>query len=153
VVADNETVADQRTVGQLLRAYRVAAGLTQRVLAAHAGVDEQTIGYLERDLVLRPQRTTMRQLAVALDLSAEQQEALERARRRQPPRLERQLVPPVAIDGRAAPIVDLFVPPAGATLAAHLVTLIGPPQETTAVALAARSLFHQHGYDNVYRDC
>lgn len=150
LVADNETVTDRRTVGQLLRAYRVAAGFTQRMLAAHAGVGEQTIGYLERDLVLRPQRTTMRQLIVALDLSVEQQEALERARRRRPPRPDHRLVPPVAIDGRAAPIVDLFVPPTKTPLAAHLVTLIGPPQETTAVALAARDLFRARGYGNVY---
>ena len=150
MVADHETVAEQRTVGQLLRAYRVAAGLTQGLLAERAGVGEQTIGYLERDLVLRPQRPTMRRLAVALDLSAEQQEALERARRRQPPRGGRQLEPTAAIDRRAAPIVDLFVPPVGSARAAHLVTLTGPPQETTAVALAARMLFHLRGYDNVY---
>lgn len=146
-------------IGQLLRAYRVAAGLTQGMLAERAGVGEQTIGYMERDRVRRPQQETLERLAVALGLSEEERQRLERARRRQPPRRGRRAgVPggqpsPAAVDPRAIPIVDLFVPPVGAALAtppAHLVTLTGPSRETTAVALAARDLFHARGYGNVY---
>ena len=157
MVAEDELIDDQRTVGQLLRAYRDVSGLTQKTLAARAKVGAQTIGYLERDLVLRPQRVTMERLAAVLGLSAEQRDLLERARRRQPPRPGRdpdapdEARPLATIDERAGPIVDLFVPPSGATLAAHLVTLIGAPQETTAVALAAHDLFHAKGFDNVYR--
>lgn len=158
MAAENE-VGEGETIGQLLRAYRVAAGLTQAALAERALVGEQTIGYLERDLVRRPQHETLARLIGALGLSADEQQRLERARRRQPPRLarragQRNSDPAFApVDERAIPIVDLFVPPAGAALAmppAHLVTLTGPRQETTAVALAAHELFHARGYGNVY---
>ncbi len=53
MAAENEAVeeaVDVEMVGQILRAYRVAAGLTQAALAERALVGEQTIGYLERDL-------------------------------------------------------------------------------------------------------
>jgi transcriptional regulator with XRE-family HTH domain len=158
MAAESDAVAE-RTLGQLLRAYRLAAGLTQGILAARAGVGEQTIGYLERELVRRPQQATVERLAVALGLSEEEREHLERARRRQPPRLGQRAgrpgrpPSPAAADRRAAPIVNLFVPPAGAVLGAspaQLVTLTGPGRETTAVALAAHNLFHAWGYTNVF---
>lgn len=162
MAAENEAVeeaVDVEMVGQILRAYRVAAGLTQAALAERALVGEQTIGYLERDLVRRPQHETLGRLIVALDLSADEQRRLGRARRRQPPRLVQRAgqsgdrAALVTVDERAILIVDLFVPPAGAALAlppAHLVTLTGPSQETTAAALAAHALFHARGYGNVY---
>lgn len=156
-MAAENGAGDARTVGQLLRAYRVAAGLTQRTLASRAGVGEQTISYMERDLIRRPHLATMGLLAAALGLSEEERQGLDRARRRQPPRIGRGEHPggqsPAAIDGRAAPIVNLFVPPPGEAVVAspaHLVTLIGPSRETTAVALAAHDLFHARGYDNVF---
>lgn len=149
---------EDETIGQLLRAYRVAAGLTQSVLAQRASVGEQTIGYLERDLVRRPQQETLKRLIVALELSADEQQRLERARRRQPRHLVRRAGQPVAppspgaVDKRAIPIVDFFIPRAGLALAIpspHLVTLTGPSRETTLVAQAARDLFRARGFGNV----
>lgn len=150
---------DDETIGRLLRAYRTAAGLTQDALARRAFVGVQTIGYLERDLVMRPQRETVARLVRALDLPEADRERLERARRRQPPRAPRGKGPTIGrrihvdVDPRAVPIVNIFVPLNGAAVVmppAHLVTLTGPPRETTVVASAAHRLFHLRGYDNVY---
>ncbi len=160
MTAENDAIErEDATIGQLLRAYRVAARLTQGTLAERALVGEQTIGYMERDLVRRPQHETLERLIAALSLSDEDRQRLERARRRQPPRLTRRAAGAVGrssadtSDGRATPIVNLFVPLTGAALVtppAHLVTLTGPSRETTAVALAAHDLFHARGYGNVY---
>jgi transcriptional regulator with XRE-family HTH domain len=160
-MAPDCAATDDETIGQVVREYRVAAGLTQGALAALAGVGEQTISYLERDLVRRPQHETLARLCGALNLSEKDRDRLERARLRQPPRQVRptrrpgewQGQGPVPLDVRAVPIVNIFVPLNEAeiiTPPAHLVTLTGPSQETTTVARAAHVLFHARGYDNVY---
>ena len=56
--------------GDLLRQYRVAAGLTQQALAERARVGRRSISDLERGLFHSPQRDTVARLAQALDLSA-----------------------------------------------------------------------------------
>ena len=55
--------------GQLLRSYRLAAGLTQEDLAARATVAVRSIRYIERGMQHAPQRDTIRLLAAALALS------------------------------------------------------------------------------------
>jgi class 3 adenylate cyclase len=63
--------------GELLRRYRVAAGLSQEALAARAGLSARGISDLERGLRHAPQRQTLQLLAEALGLSAEQRATLE----------------------------------------------------------------------------
>ncbi|MEO3746815.1 helix-turn-helix domain-containing protein [Plantactinospora sp. B5E13] len=53
---------------ELLRRYRLAAGLTQIELAERAAVGVRTVRDLERGRSSRPQRTTVELLATALDL-------------------------------------------------------------------------------------
>ncbi|HVX30342.1 MAG TPA: helix-turn-helix domain-containing protein, partial [Nitrolancea sp.] len=59
-----------QSFGALLRSYREAAGLTQSELAERAGISTNAVGMLERGERRQPQPHTLRQLAVALDLSA-----------------------------------------------------------------------------------
>lgn len=130
-------MAGTETVGQLLRAHRCAAGLTQDALAARSGVGVQTIGYLERGLVRRPQERTLRQLADALGLSAAARRRLAAAWHKQPLRAPRRAtapgnlpVAPPDTTGHAAAIVDLLDPTATVDAAtvppSRLVTLTGP---------------------------
>jgi len=65
--------------GDLLRQYRVAAGLTQQALAARARVGRRTISDLERGLFHSPQRDTVTRLVQALDLSARDRVGFEAA--------------------------------------------------------------------------
>src|SRR5712692_660669 len=54
----------------LLKAYRVAQGLSQEALAERAGLTREAIGLLERGLRLSPRRDTVTLLAKTLHLSA-----------------------------------------------------------------------------------
>jgi predicted ATPase/transcriptional regulator with XRE-family HTH domain len=65
--------------GQLLRKFRLTAGLSQEVLAERAALSTNGISALERGASLAPQRETLALLVKALRLSAEQQLALEQA--------------------------------------------------------------------------
>ncbi|MEH0845108.1 helix-turn-helix domain-containing protein [Micromonospora sp. CPCC 205711] len=56
-------------IGELVRAHRLAAGLTQAELAERAGVGVRTVRDLERGRSSRPQRTTAELLADALGLT------------------------------------------------------------------------------------
>ena len=66
------------TFGELLRQYRLAAGLTQTTLAECAGVSVRAIQHLEHSLG-QPQRETARRLAEALELTADRRGQFERA--------------------------------------------------------------------------
>lgn len=67
---------------ELLRRYRLAAGLTQIELAERAAVGVRTVRDLERGRSSRPQRTTVELLATALDLDGPgRREFLAAARR------------------------------------------------------------------------
>src|SRR5436853_6636518 len=66
------------TFGSLLRRYRLRAGITQELLATRAGVAIRTIPGLEAD-AHRPQRGTLRRLADALALTADQRRCLDAA--------------------------------------------------------------------------
>src|SRR5262245_45289501 len=69
-------VASQSAFGALLRRFRLAAGLTQEGLAAAAGVSARGVQDLERGINLTPRAETVRLLAEALDLAAEERAAL-----------------------------------------------------------------------------
>jgi len=63
------------TFGDRLRRYREAAGLTQDELAEHAGLTAKGISALERGERRRPYPNTVRAIADALGLTAEQRAA------------------------------------------------------------------------------
>lgn len=67
--------------GTLLRMYRDARALTQEELAERAGLTPQAIGLLERGERRRPHRYTVRKIADALGLSAEERARFEGAAR------------------------------------------------------------------------
>src|SRR5919199_6691937 len=67
------------TFGALLRQYRRAAGLTQEALAERAGLTAQAISALERGVRRRPHPSTVRLLAAALRLHAQDRAAFEAA--------------------------------------------------------------------------
>jgi non-specific serine/threonine protein kinase len=73
------------TFGDLLRRYRLAAGLTQEELAARAQVSPRAISDLERGARNRPWRETIQLLATALRLGLAEQTELEAAARRASP--------------------------------------------------------------------
>ncbi|WIG57533.1 MAG: hypothetical protein OJF49_000277 [Ktedonobacterales bacterium] len=66
-----------RSFGDLLRRYRVAAGLTQEELAERAGLSRRAIGALETGERLSPHRETITLLANALSLNAAARALLE----------------------------------------------------------------------------
>ena len=68
--------------GEVLRHYRVAAGLTQAELAERAGLSERGVSDLERGLKHRPHKDTVRLLATALGLAGTTRAAFEAARGR-----------------------------------------------------------------------
>ncbi len=71
------------TFGDLLRRYRLAAGLTQEELAERAHLSVDAIGTLERGERQTPRKETVQLLASALALSADDHALLEAAARRQ----------------------------------------------------------------------
>lgn len=70
--------------GELLRHYRVAAGLTQEQLAELAGLSVRGLSDLERGLHRAPHPATVNQLADALALAQADRDRLLSARRRTP---------------------------------------------------------------------
>src|SRR5919202_5569416 len=62
-----------RAFGELLKRYRVAAGLTQAQLAERAGLSERAMSDLERGARRVPQRATLQLLAEALGLAGAEQ--------------------------------------------------------------------------------
>jgi predicted ATPase/DNA-binding XRE family transcriptional regulator len=76
--------------GELLRRYRIAAGLTQEELAERAGVSTRGISDLERGARGLPRKDTLQMLLQALDLSPEDRAALVAAARPSPASAARQ---------------------------------------------------------------
>jgi len=71
------------TFAELLRSYRLAAGLSQEALAEKAGLSPDAVGSHERGERQRPHRHTVRRYAEALQLSPEEQARFEMAARHQ----------------------------------------------------------------------
>jgi predicted ATPase/DNA-binding XRE family transcriptional regulator len=68
--------------GELLRRFRVTAGLTQEQLAERSGISLRAVGDLERDRERVPHKDTLDLLAAALNLSPQQRADLLATRRR-----------------------------------------------------------------------
>jgi len=124
--------------GELLRARRVAAGLSQEALAARAGLSARAISALERGVNRAPRGTTLNLLAEALELDAADRAAFEAvAGQRRAPRAapisahrnrRRPLPVPVPLTGmigrerELAAVCALVERPD-----VRLLTLVGPP--------------------------
>jgi predicted ATPase/DNA-binding XRE family transcriptional regulator len=80
--------AQLESFGDLLRAYRTAAGLTQEELAERARMSLAAIGKLERGTRQRPYRATVALLGDALSLEPDDRRKLERAARGARPALK-----------------------------------------------------------------
>src|SRR5579872_2362006 len=79
-----EPAAQQPSFGELLRRFRLVAGLSQEALAERSRLSARAISDLERGARRLPYRETVRQLATALNLGREDHEALLRASRAVP---------------------------------------------------------------------
>ena len=75
-LGDEDVTSRPRGFGELLRRYRVAAGLTQEALAEKAGLSVRALSDLERGLRQSPHPDTVRRLGGALKLRREDQVAL-----------------------------------------------------------------------------
>ena len=117
------------TFGARLKALREKAGFTQEELATIAGLSVHAVSALERGERRRPQPETVRALSAALDLPAEERDALVASARAQKPLPEDSNrgslpVPTSALIGREGDVRTLrrwFADPA-----VRLVTLVGP---------------------------
>jgi transcriptional regulator with XRE-family HTH domain len=102
-------VADRATFGDLLRAHRLAAGLTQEELAERANLSRRGISDLERGARTRPYRETLKLLVAVLELEGEDRRAFLAAARdgaplphhAEPFSLAPLPVPPNALIGRS----------------------------------------------------
>jgi predicted ATPase/DNA-binding XRE family transcriptional regulator len=73
---------EPRAFGDLLRRYRIGAGLTQEALAERAGLSSRGIADLERGVRRFPYPSTLRLLAESLGLTPDQAQALAEAGRK-----------------------------------------------------------------------
>jgi DNA-binding XRE family transcriptional regulator len=64
----SEVPPPKQNIAELLRSYRVAAGLTLDELAARSGLSARTLGDIERNRTARPYRSSVERLADALRL-------------------------------------------------------------------------------------
>ncbi|TDD12325.1 helix-turn-helix domain-containing protein [Nonomuraea deserti] len=105
--------AAEPTLGALLRAWRERALLTQQELAVRSGLSVRTVRRLEADELRRPRTASMRLLAEALALDAEELSVLRRLARAAPEpshparTVPRQLPADVAFVGRARELAVL----------------------------------------------
>ncbi len=74
-------MAEPSTLGEGLRRYRVAAGLTQEELAERAGISARAVSDLERGIIQTPRKDTLQLLADALGLPADERAAFTGLRR------------------------------------------------------------------------
>lgn len=86
-----------RSFGDLLRRYRVAAGLTQEELAERAGLSRRAIGALETGARRAPHKETVSLLAKALNLTSAEQALLESAARQRRPSTDTQANPAIGL--------------------------------------------------------
>jgi len=120
-----------RAFGDLLRRYRMAAGLSQETLAERARLSTRAISALEQGTRRAPRRETVRMLAAALDLSDHEHATLEGAISR-----KRAIPPPIfgathTLPVQPTPLIGREREIAAATElllrdAARLLTLTGP---------------------------
>jgi predicted ATPase/DNA-binding XRE family transcriptional regulator len=114
--------------GQLLRSYRLAAGLSQEALAERARMSTEGISALERGYRRSPQRETLELLARALTLGDDQRRDFEAAARAGVTRRP----------GPASVTVGPWPEPGTAALPLALTSYVGRERETSAIAALLR---------------
>jgi predicted ATPase/tetratricopeptide (TPR) repeat protein/DNA-binding XRE family transcriptional regulator len=107
------TVTSAPAFGDLLKKYRLAAGVTQEHLAERARVSANAISSLERGARRAPHRDTVALLATALRLSGDERQAFEDAAesvrvRHAPLNLPVQLTPLVGRETELTRVLDLL---------------------------------------------
>jgi predicted ATPase/DNA-binding XRE family transcriptional regulator len=117
------------TIGELLRRYRRAAGLTQEEVAEAAAISVRGIQDLERGVTRRPRRDTIQRLLEALKLDADDRKALEAA-------AHMPLLPVNTSESRTVTRPDHGVPVGGYLSAIPLLPLVAREREL-ACSLAA----------------
>jgi predicted ATPase/transcriptional regulator with XRE-family HTH domain len=125
-------VSTDRSFGDLLCAYRRAAGLTQEQLAGRAGLSSDAVSLLERGVRTSPRASTVALLARALALTPPEQRVFAAAARHRQPRRATTLAVPPALRAPSTPFVgrEWAMARARGLLAApdvRLVTLTGSP--------------------------
>lgn len=80
-MSKDQVLSSVTRFGELLRGYRLAAGLTQQEIAERSGLSVRTICFMENGRTIRPYRGSVRSLADALGLTEPQREELSRASR------------------------------------------------------------------------
>lgn len=129
---------DSNSFGELLRAHRLAVGLTQQSLAERAGVSVEAISALERGLRRRPRRETVRLLISALGLTDAEGKLLTGAvTRPKAPDVPAPLADAGGLIGRDEELMTACTLLTGRT---RLLTLTGPPgvgKTRLAMAVAA----------------
>src|SRR2546421_600157 len=136
---------ERRPFGALLRAYRVAAGLSQEELAERARLSQRTISDLERGVTTAPYRDTVAQLADALELAASDRAALEEAVRRARASLaadqepDRAPVDPLLATKLAIPPARPALVPRPRLIARLVAGLRGPPPPLSAPARSGKT--------------
>jgi predicted ATPase/transcriptional regulator with XRE-family HTH domain len=121
---EQEVRAGSPEFGQLLRRYRLAAGLSQEALAERARMSTEGISALERGYRRSPQRETLELLARALTLDNEQRRDFEAAARAGTARRP----------GPASVTVGPWPEAGAAALPLALTSYVGRERETSAIA-------------------
>jgi predicted ATPase/DNA-binding XRE family transcriptional regulator len=142
--------AGPSSFGALLRAFRLAAGLSQDALAERASMSPDGISALERGINKAPQRETLALLVEALQLDPQQRQAIEAATkrrsrpRRSAARVGKHNLPrlPSPLFGRARELSEIE----GLVAASQIVTLtgtggVGKTRLAIEAGYAARSEF------------
>jgi predicted ATPase/DNA-binding XRE family transcriptional regulator len=125
---EQEVRAGSPEFGQLLRRYRLAAGLSQEALAERARMSTEGISALERGYRRSPQRETLELLAGALALDDRQRRDFESAARAGVTRRP----------GPASVTVGPWPEPGTAVLPLALTSYVGRERETSAIAALLR---------------
>ncbi|MEU7958993.1 ATP-binding protein [Micromonospora humida] len=135
---------ERPSLGTVLRAHRLAAGLSIEGLAERCGVSVRAISDIERDRVRRPQRRTLTVLCDVLDVPDDARRRLDEATSDRPAGCEPP-APPCHFTGRAAALRtlgDAARRPSGDRQQATVVVVTGPAGvgKTGLVARAAADL-------------
>ncbi|MBM7076253.1 ATP-binding protein [Micromonospora humida] len=135
---------ERPSLGAVLRAHRLAAGLSIEGLAERCGVSVRAISDIERDRVRRPQRRTLTVLCDVLDVPDDARRRLDEATSDRPAGCEPP-APPCHFTGRAAALRtlgDAARRPSGDRQQATVVVVTGPAGvgKTGLVARAAADL-------------
>ncbi|WP_420117298.1 ATP-binding protein [Micromonospora sp.] len=135
---------ERPSLGAVLRAHRLAAGLSIEGLAERCGVSVRAISDIERDRVRRPQRRTLTVLCDVLDVPDDARRRLDEVTSDRPAGCEPP-APPCHFTGRAAALrtlADVARRPPGDRQQATVVVVTGPAGvgKTGLVARAATDL-------------